>query len=86
MKSLSFAERHNLPRYVVQQVYYSLIGRNFELDLMPLEPDQGIGAAVWSPLGWGGSPESCDAADRCRGNADCKNPTPTRRVSKPSVS
>jgi aryl-alcohol dehydrogenase-like predicted oxidoreductase len=53
MKSLAFAERHNLPRYVVQQVYYSLIGRDFELDLMPLGLDQGVGAAVWSPLGWG---------------------------------
>jgi aryl-alcohol dehydrogenase-like predicted oxidoreductase len=53
MKSLAFAERFNLPRYVIQQVYYSLIGRDFELELMPLGLDQGIGASVWSPLGWG---------------------------------
>ena len=53
MKSLAVAERHLYPRYVVQQVYYSLVGRDFEHDLMPLGLDQGIGAAVWSPLGWG---------------------------------
>ncbi|MER2537560.1 MAG: aldo/keto reductase [Rhizobiaceae bacterium] len=53
MKSLAVAERHNLPRYVIQQVYYSLIGRDFELDLMPLGVDQGVSAAIWSPLGWG---------------------------------
>jgi aryl-alcohol dehydrogenase-like predicted oxidoreductase len=53
MKSLAVAERHNLPRYVIQQVYYSLIGRDFELDLMPLGVDQGVAAAIWSPLGWG---------------------------------
>ena len=53
MKSLAFAERHNLPRYAIQQVYYSLIGRDFELELMPLGIDQGVSAAIWSPLGWG---------------------------------
>ena len=53
MKSLAAAERHHATRYVVQQVYYSLVGRDFELELMPLGLDQGVGAAVWSPLGWG---------------------------------
>lgn len=53
MKSLAFAQQHNLPRYVVQQVHYSLLGRDYELELMPLGIDQGIGASVWSPLGWG---------------------------------
>ncbi len=53
MKSLALADRLALPRYAVHQVYYSLIGRDYEWELMPLAKDQGIGAAVWSPLGWG---------------------------------
>ncbi len=53
MKSLAVAERYNLPRYVAHQAYYSLIGRDYEWELMPLGLDQGVGAVVWSPLGWG---------------------------------
>ncbi|MGW4893259.1 aldo/keto reductase [Kitasatospora sp. NPDC004240] len=53
MKSLAAADRHGRPRYVAQQVYYSLIGRDYEWELMPLGADQGLGAVVWSPLGWG---------------------------------
>ncbi|GAB2819467.1 aldo/keto reductase [Actinoallomurus bryophytorum] len=53
MKSLAIAERYGHPRYVAHQVYYSLIGRDYEWDLMPLAVDQGVGAVVWSPLGWG---------------------------------
>lgn len=53
MKSLAVAERYGWPRYVAHQVYYSLIGRDYEWDLMPLGLDQGVGALVWSPLGWG---------------------------------
>ncbi|WP_126878200.1 aldo/keto reductase [Paraburkholderia kururiensis] len=53
MKSLAVAELHGWPRYVANQVYYSLIGRDYEWDLMPLGADQGLGALVWSPLGWG---------------------------------
>lgn len=53
MKSLAVADRHGYPRYVAHQVYYSLVGRDYEHDLMPLALDQGVGALVWSPLGWG---------------------------------
>ncbi|MCX2725141.1 aldo/keto reductase [Roseibium salinum] len=53
MKSLAAAEKHGWPRYVANQVYYSLVGRDYEWDLMPLGADQGLGALVWSPLGWG---------------------------------
>ena len=53
MKSLAVADRHGWPRYVAHQVYYSLVGRDYEWDLMPLGADQGLGAQVWSPLGWG---------------------------------
>jgi aryl-alcohol dehydrogenase-like predicted oxidoreductase len=53
MKSLSVADKYGWPRYVGHQVYYSLIGREYEWELMPLALDQGVGALVWSPLGWG---------------------------------
>jgi len=52
MKSLSIAERYGLTRYVAHQAYYSLIGRDYEWELMPLAIDQRIGTVVWSPLGW----------------------------------
>lgn len=70
MKSLSVSEREGLQRYVSYQGYYSLIGRDYENELMPLAIDQGIGLLVWSPLGWG----------RLTGKIDRKHPTP------PSVS
>ncbi|MGY3584216.1 aryl-alcohol dehydrogenase-like predicted oxidoreductase [Bradyrhizobium sp. USDA 4341] len=53
MKSLGVVDRHGWPRYVAHQVYYSLVGRDYESELMPLALDQGVGALVWSPLGWG---------------------------------
>jgi aryl-alcohol dehydrogenase-like predicted oxidoreductase len=53
MKSLAAAERYGWARYVGHQVYYSLIGRDYEWELMPLGLDQKVGALVWSPLGWG---------------------------------
>ncbi len=52
MKSLAYSERHGLARYVAHQAYYSLIGRDFESELMPLGLDQRVGTVVWSPLGW----------------------------------
>jgi aryl-alcohol dehydrogenase-like predicted oxidoreductase len=53
MKSLAIADRYGWPRYAAHQVYYSLVGRDYEWELMPLALDQGVGAIVWSPLGWG---------------------------------
>jgi aryl-alcohol dehydrogenase-like predicted oxidoreductase len=70
MKSLSVSEKYGLERYVAYQGYYSLIGRDYESELMPLNLDQGLGLLVWSPLGWG----------RLTGKIDRKNPSP------PSVS
>jgi aryl-alcohol dehydrogenase-like predicted oxidoreductase len=70
MKSLAVAEKYNLPRYVAHQAYYSLIGRDYEWELMPLGLDQGIGAVVWSPLGWG----------RLTGRVRRDKPAPTRRL------
>lgn len=53
MKSLAHADKFGLTRYVANQTYYSLIGREYEWELMPLGVDQKVGAVVWSPLGWG---------------------------------
>ena len=53
MKSLAAAEKYGLPRHVAHQAYYSLVGRDYEWELMPLALDQKVGAVVWSPLGWG---------------------------------
>ena len=53
MKSLSISEKQGLTRYVAHQAYYSLVGRDYEWELMPLAIDQKIGTVIWSPLGWG---------------------------------
>jgi len=52
MKSLAIAEKYGYSRYVAHQAYYSLVGRSYEWELMPLGLDQRVGAVVWSPLGW----------------------------------
>lgn len=53
MKSLAVSDKYGLSRYVAHQAYYSLIGRDYEWELMPLGLDQKVGAVIWSPLGWG---------------------------------
>ncbi len=53
MKSIAISERYGWARHVGHQVYYSLVGRDYESELMPLGVDQKVGALVWSPLGWG---------------------------------
>lgn len=53
MKSLAISEKYGLARHVAHQAYYSLVNREYEWELMPLGIDQGVGAVVWSPLGWG---------------------------------
>lgn len=53
MKSLAVAEKYGFARYIAYQGYYSLVGRDYEWELMPLAADQGLGTMIWSPLGWG---------------------------------
>jgi aryl-alcohol dehydrogenase-like predicted oxidoreductase len=52
-KSLAISAEYGWTRYVAHQVYYSLVGRDYEWELMPQAQSEGIGALVWSPLGWG---------------------------------
>jgi aryl-alcohol dehydrogenase-like predicted oxidoreductase len=53
MKSLATSDRHGWSRYVAHQAYYSLVGREYEWELMPLALDQNVGTLVWSPLAGG---------------------------------
>jgi aryl-alcohol dehydrogenase-like predicted oxidoreductase len=53
MKSLAVSDRFGYPRHVAHQAYYSLLNRDYEWELMQLGRDQGVGAVIWSPLGWG---------------------------------
>jgi aryl-alcohol dehydrogenase-like predicted oxidoreductase len=53
MKSIAISEKFGWARYAAHQVYYSLIGREYEWELMPLALEHKVGAIVWSPLGWG---------------------------------
>jgi len=53
MKSLAASDKNGWSRYAAHQAYYSLVGREYEWELMPLALDQRVGTIVWSPLGWG---------------------------------
>ncbi len=53
MKALAVADRHGWTRHVAHQLYYNLLAREYEWELMPLALDQKVGAAVWSPLAGG---------------------------------
>ena len=80
MKSLAVAEQYGYPRYVANQTYYSLIGRDYEWELMPLGLDQGVGAVVWSPLGWGRLTGKIRRGTAFPPTAACTGrPTPARR-------
>ena len=82
MKSLAASARLGLQRYVAHQAYYSLAGRDYEWELMPLGLDQGVGAVVWSPLGWArltgkirrGQPPAAVSRLRDKTNADAAPP------------
>jgi aryl-alcohol dehydrogenase-like predicted oxidoreductase len=82
MKSLAISEKYGWSRYAAHQAYYSLIGREYEWELMPLALDQKVGTIVWSPLGWGrltgkirrGQP--LHASSRLHGTADSAPPVP----------
>ena len=82
MKSLAVSDRYGWARYVANQAFYSLVGRDYEWELLPLGLDQGVGAVVWSPLGWArltgkirrGQP--LPAVSRVPGTLDAAPPVP----------
>ncbi len=53
MKGLAISDRDRLPRFVTQQIHYTLEAREAEYELLPLSVDQGLGAMVWSPIAGG---------------------------------
>ena len=53
MKSLATAQSYGWTRYVAHQAFYSLVGREYEWELMPLALDQKVSTIVWSPLASG---------------------------------
>lgn len=53
MKSLGISDKYGWNRYVAHQVYYSLVNREYEWELMPLGLDQKVGSIIWSPLAGG---------------------------------
>ena len=53
MKALGVAEREGLPRFVTQQIHYTLEAREAEYELVPISVDQGLGILVWSPIAGG---------------------------------
>lgn len=53
MQSLAMSDRYGYVRHVAHQVYYSLLNRDYEWELQPLGSAEGVGAVIWSPLGWG---------------------------------
>ena len=53
MKALGVAERERLPRFVTQQIHYTLEAREAEYELVPISVDQGLGILVWSPIAGG---------------------------------
>ena len=65
-KSLAVSARYGCARYVGHQVYYSLVGRDYEWELMPQAPAGGIGALVWSPWDGDASRGRFGAASLCR--------------------
>ena len=53
MAALGTADRLGFQRYASQQIYYSLLNREAEYDLIPLSIDQGVGVLIWGPLAAG---------------------------------
>ena len=86
MKSLATSDRLGINRHCAHQAYYSLLGRDYEWDLMPLGLDQGVGAVVWSPLGWGRlsgkyrRSQPIDATSRAVQNGDSAPPVSDEKL------
>ena len=53
MKALGVSDLHHYPRFVTQQIHYTLEAREAEYELLPIAVDQGLGVLVWSPLAAG---------------------------------
>ena len=52
-KFVGIQKQNNYSPFVAAQMYYSLLGRDLEYDIVPFCVDAGIGIVVWSPLAAG---------------------------------
>lgn len=85
MKSLAVSEKYGLARYVAHQAYYSLVGREFEWELMPLGIDQKVGTVVWSPLAQGRLTGKVRRNQAAPQNSRTRNPSETRQSSSEEI-
>lgn len=53
MKALGVSQLKDYQPIISQQVYYSLLARELENELIPVSLDQNVGILVWSPLSFG---------------------------------
>jgi aryl-alcohol dehydrogenase-like predicted oxidoreductase len=53
MKAMGISAAEGYPRFVTQQIHYTLEAREAEYELLPIAVDQGIGALIWSPIAGG---------------------------------
>jgi aryl-alcohol dehydrogenase-like predicted oxidoreductase len=53
MKANAFADANGLARFQSAQVYYSLVGRDIEREIVPMAQDQRVSILPWSPLAGG---------------------------------
>lgn len=53
MKALAISDRTGLPRFVSQQIHYTLQAREAEYELVPISIAEGLGILVWSPIAGG---------------------------------
>ena len=52
-KFVGIQDRHGWARFCAAQMYYSLVGRDLENEILPFCQDAGIGIVAWSPLASG---------------------------------
>jgi aryl-alcohol dehydrogenase-like predicted oxidoreductase len=77
MKSLAISDKYGWPRYIAHQAYYSLAGREYEWELMPLAIDQKVGTVVWSPLAQGRLTGKVRRDQAAPQNSRTRNPSET---------
>lgn len=52
-KAVGISQRHDWPKFIASQMYYSLVGRDIEHEVLPFARDAGIGTMIWGPLAGG---------------------------------
>jgi aryl-alcohol dehydrogenase-like predicted oxidoreductase len=52
-KAVGLQGQHGWARFRAAQMYYSLVGRDLEHEMLPFAIDAGIGTMIWSPLAGG---------------------------------